>query len=112
MADLPIEPDYSSPIEFEPGVLKAEFGDGYGQRAADGINNNMEKWELSYNELNDAEVQVLLNFFFGLNGVTNFAWQPKFSAVAKKYICPRWRAVPVGDNDNQFFCSIQQVPEL
>jgi len=111
MADLPIEPDYSSPVNFEPRVLKAGFGDGYQQRTADGLNSNMETWELSYDELTDAEVKILLDFFAGLNAVANFSWQSKYSNVAKQYVCQKWGAVPVGQDVNRFSASIRQVPE-
>jgi len=111
MADLPIEPDYSSPVGFEPRVLKAGFGDGYSQRTEDGLNANPEAWELSFQELTDAETQTLLDFFGGLKGVSNFTWQHKFASASKKYLCSKWNAVPAGDNDNSVTASIVEVFE-
>ena len=35
----PIEPTVSSTKEISYNVLRADFGDGYSQRAADGLNN-------------------------------------------------------------------------
>lgn len=111
MADLPIQPDYSSPVKFAPRVLTAGFGDGYSQRAQDGLNANPQSWELSYQELTDAEVQTLLDFFEGLGGVSNFTWQPKYSTAVKKFLCSEWGATPVADNSNSFTASIVEVFE-
>jgi len=111
MANLPIQPDYSSPVKFTPKVLAAGFGDGYTQRAANGLNALVESWDLSYQDLTDDEVGVLLAFFAGLGGVDNFTWQSKYASVPKKYVCGQWDAVPVGDDSNSFSASIFEVFE-
>lgn len=112
MANLPIQPDYSSPVKFTPKVLSANFGDGYTQRAKDGLNPLAENWDLSYQDLTDDEVGVLLVFFADLGGVSHFTWQSKYASAPKKYICSEWDAVPVDDDSNSFSASLVEVFDL
>jgi len=111
MADLPIQPDYSSPATFTTNVLSAGFGDGYTQRSANGLNPLIESWDLSYQDLTDDEVGVLLAFFADLGGVDNFTWQSKYATSPKKYVCGQWDAVPIDDDSNSFSASIVEVFE-
>lgn len=111
MADLPIQPDYASSLNKQPRVRKVVFGDGYEQRAADGLNANPDKWNLSWDELTDIDVGLLLDFFDGLAAVTPFTWQSPYASAAQYYICENWDAIPVSDNNHRLSASIYQVFE-
>jgi phage-related protein len=111
MAELPIQPDYSSNLSKQPKVRKVGFGDGYEQRAADGLNNNPDKWSLSWDELTAAEIATLLDFFDGLGGVTAFSWQSPYALSPKKYVCDKWDPTPVSDNHHRLSASVYQVFE-
>lgn len=56
-------------------VLKAQFGDGYAQTAADGIHNQSESWTLNF----VAQRQQILNiktFLDAAKGTESFNWTP------------------------------------
>jgi phage-related protein len=111
MADLPIQPDYSSSLNKQPRIRKTSFGDGYEQRAADGLNPNPDKWSLSWDELTDAEITILLDFFDGLESVATFTWQPPYASAPKVFVCDKWNPTPVSDNNHRLSASIYQVFE-
>lgn len=111
MADLPIQPDYSSTLNMKPRVKKSSFADGYEQRVADGLNANPEKWRLVWNELSLAEIHILMDFFDGLNGVATFTWQSIYASTAKTYVCETWDPTPVKDDEHSLTASIYQVFE-
>jgi phage-related protein len=111
MADLPIQPDYSSSLNKQPRVRKVGFGDNYEQRTADGLNHNPDKWTLTWDELTDDEIKTLLDFFDGLGGVATFSWQSLYATAPKKYVCEKWDPTPVSDNNHRLSASIYQVNE-
>lgn len=68
---------FSAPVMFDrgaqeqpkPRVLKAQFGDGYEMRMADGINNTPRKWSLVFNNRTNDDIDNLYAFFQRLAGV-------------------------------------------
>lgn len=58
-------------IEFR--TRTAQFGDGYSQAVADGINAEMQTWPLSF-EGNLETVQPILDFFRRHQGYKSFYW--------------------------------------
>jgi phage-related protein len=87
------EPIWTSPVNVTAKVLENEFGDGYTQRAADGINNVKETWELSWKNLTTPEKEALDNFLRERAGFRAFAWRA-FGAPPKAYSCKTWKFVP------------------
>lgn len=59
-------------VEFR--VKTSGFGDGYVQRAADGINAATVSWELSWNALLTAEVAAIRSFFITRGGWQSFLY--------------------------------------
>jgi len=66
-------------------VLRADFGDGYTQAVPDGINNEEEMWELSFDQYPIADVQTLESFFDSLGAADYFYWTPPYEATSKKW---------------------------
>ena len=56
-------------------VLKAQFGDGYAQTAADGINNKSRSWPLSFTGA-AATVGAIEAFLDARGGWQSFFWTP------------------------------------
>lgn len=56
-------------------VLTAQFGDGYSQVAADGINNNIQSWPLTFAEKLTV-VTAIKTFLDNLQGYQVFYWTP------------------------------------
>lgn len=74
----------------EPRVLAAQFGDGYTQRAGDGINANPGELSPSWNVLLEGEAQAILNFFASHKGYIPFKFKLPGEATARKWICTKW----------------------
>lgn len=56
-------------------VRKAQFGDGYAQRIADGINNRSSSYNLTF--ISDAAtITAILAFLDSHAGATSFYWTP------------------------------------
>ena len=56
-------------------VLSARFGDGYQQVAADGINNKIESWPVSFTGTKD-EIRPIRDFLDRHAGYQSFYWTP------------------------------------
>ena len=67
-----IIPDKGMTRSNEPVIFKAEFGDGYQQRIANGINNLKQQFSVSFATREKAEIDDIVGFFESTNGVTAF----------------------------------------
>jgi len=77
----------------EPRVRVAQFGEGYAQRVADGINNRPRSWALTFNRA-AADIDAIAAFLEARGGTESFDWTPP-SGAAGKWLCPAWsRPVP------------------
>ena len=56
-------------------VLSAQFGDGYGQTAADGINNKVATWPLQFSG-SAGQIGPIVAFLDRHQGYRGFQWQP------------------------------------
>ena len=74
--EVNITPDRGLKADQAPRVLRATYGDGYEQRAADGINNLPEKWNLTWKNRTSAEANKIVKFLEDQGGVTAFDWYP------------------------------------
>ena len=71
-----------------PRVLKAQFGDGYQQRTADGINTIVRQWNLTFINTT-ANIADIDSFLTTAGGVDSFDWTPPHGS-AGKFICEAW----------------------
>jgi phage-related protein len=108
MATLPFEPKRDGSIKksVTPRVLRNDFGDGYSQRAADGLNYVPQVWELKW-ELNGTDSDTLIAFFESIGGHTTFEWTPPRGSVGK-YILQEWSEAPYGTYVNIITARISQ----
>tara|TARA_B100000085_G_scaffold243676_1_gene235742 strand:- start:284 stop:667 length:384 start_codon:yes stop_codon:yes gene_type:complete len=67
-----IVPDKGMSKSNKPVIFKAEFGDGYEQRIANGINNLKQEFGVSFATRPKAEIDDIVGFFESTNGVTAF----------------------------------------
>ena len=74
-------------------VLKAQFGDGYNQSVADGMNNKVQEWALTFTVSRDIALQIT-NFLDALQGYKAFAWTPPLGSLSL------WTASEYQDVDN------------
>jgi len=67
-----VNPDRGFSLSNDTVVFRAEFGDGYEQRIANGINNIKQKFEMAFVNRPKDEIDDIVDFFAGKNGATAF----------------------------------------
>ena len=68
-------------------ILKSTFGDGYNQRAGDGINTKEKKYTLSWNNLEVSEINAIISFLDGQAGYIAFNYTLPGDSSSQKFIC-------------------------
>ena len=85
------KPSYTSRSNFEPRVRLMKYGDGYEQRAADGINNNLLNVDYVFDLKNEDETLAILHFLDRRAGKESFVFTPpRPFGLAKLFTCPNW----------------------
>lgn len=91
-------PDSGSTKETEFSMLEAKFGDGYGQRAKNGINSIQATWNLTFTRGN-TEAHAIIDFLDARGGAVSFKWiNPRNqigSYICKKYSIKRFEDSPL-----------------
>jgi len=85
-------------LKNEVRVITANFGDGYEQRLADGINVLQQEFSVSFATRPKAEIDDLVAFFESTNGVTKFNYTVSDSNESGneqtyKVVCSDWTQV-------------------
>jgi phage-related protein len=79
--DVGIPPDAGLQASSSPNVLIAAYGDGYEQRATNGINNVKESWSLSWTNRTSQESGKIERFLQEAKGVSSFDWYPPGTVI-------------------------------
>ena len=74
--DVNITPDRGLKATQKPRIFSANYGDGYQQRVAAGINNIPEEWNLTWKNRTSAQINKIIKFLEDLNGTSSFDWYP------------------------------------
>jgi len=113
MASLPsITPSLSSSKSVKARILKNEFGDGYSQRAADGLNNTPATWTLTWIGQVYTDMDTLEAFFEARGGWDTIEWTPYREATEKKFICTEWSRSFQGASNDTITAKLEQVYDL
>lgn len=80
-----------SSVEFQPRVRRADFGDGYSQRAGDGLNTLSRKVEANFQVLYSDEAEAIITFFTNRRGYLPFMWTLPGETSPRQWIAPSWR---------------------
>jgi len=62
-----------------------QFGDGYSQRVADGINSRVERWNITWPALTAADLQTVTATLDSVGAHGVLTWTPPTAATEKKY---------------------------
>jgi phage-related protein len=95
-------PDKMMAAKSTPKVRVTDFGDGYQQRIAAGINNLEQNYSVGFANRTKEEIDDIVAFFVSKGGVTNFTFTIPDSnnsgETAIKVICESWsQAYLTGD---------------
>ena len=98
------KPDKGFTRASEPRIFKTEFGDGYEQRLANGINNLVETYAVAFSNRTKEEIDDITAFFANKGAVTAFTFTIPDSndggsgETAVKVVCDNWsQAYRYGD---------------
>jgi phage-related protein len=88
MATLPAIPvSYTTSGKTDFRVLEAPFGDGYSQRAADGLNSVRRTWNVVWTARPDADIDSLYDFLVALLGYEKFQWTAPDESTERDWVC-------------------------
>jgi len=66
-------------------TIVAQFGDGYSQRAADGINTKEEAWSVVWENITEAQLTTLRSTFDSVEGYDYLTWTAPGDSTEKKW---------------------------
>lgn len=98
MDTLAYVPSSATQLHRMPRALRTRFGDGYVQEMADGINADLQQWELSYDPMHATNVTggqgslALVDAFFTAQaGYKKFLWTPPRPYNQERmFVCMEW----------------------
>ncbi|ECD9466812.1 phage tail protein [Salmonella enterica subsp. diarizonae] len=76
-------------VDSEPRVSVVKFGDGYEQRRATGINNNLKRYNVTV-KVNRRDAMYVENFLSEHSSVGAFLWTPPYGYRQIKVVCRKW----------------------
>jgi phage-related protein len=88
-------------------VRTAQFGDGYSQTVADGINNKVASWPLTFTGMK-SDMQAITDFLDERAGWQAFYWTPP-AGVQGLYKAATYNISPMGGLVYQLAVTFQQV---
>lgn len=106
----PLDPNTTR--QNKPKVLMPDFGDGYAQRAADGINNNPAARALSWTNLTQDEFDYIDGFFDARYGVESFYYDHLGRGNPQVYICTDWEVTDVDFGIYTITANFMQVYDI
>jgi len=86
----PKAPSESTATTRAPAVLLAQYGDGYEQRMANGINPRRLEATVVWSALTAADALIISNVFEGLGGVLPFTYALPPDATVRRWLCESW----------------------
>ena len=100
-------PAFGVNVSKQPRVKKAQFGDGYAQRAADGINTQPRSYNVQFNA-NSGKVEDIDQFLSDRAGIESFTWTP-FDGIEGTFICEAWNLSRTGPTAGTLSATFMEV---
>ena len=115
VGSLQVLPDKGLSRQSTPRVLKVQFGDGYEQRIAEGLNSCQESYQISYSNRPKAEIDDIAAFMDEKKGVTSFNYvipdTNNGGETTIKVVCDQYNLVYVNDSSYTFTATFRRVYE-
>lgn len=87
----PRAPDVGTQDAPKLSLLKADFGDGYSQITASGLNHIRRNLSLSWEYLTPTAAKTITDFLTAQGGYKPFYYTPSNETTAVKWTCEEWR---------------------
>lgn len=101
-------PSYGADEDHKPRVIKIDFGDGYSQRLPDGLNTDLMKRNLSFQNRTTTEADAIIAFLKNEKGATAFYWTPP-GGTQKKWTCDTYKRVNNSYNCDTITATFEEV---
>jgi phage-related protein len=111
MLDFTWRPDWGTSVNSQPKVTRAQFGDGYEQRTAPGLNTNPKAYSVRFSNRTDEEGEEIEAFLEARNAVEAFRFIPPKKATSINVVCRTWSVVEDGHNRKTITATFDQVFE-
>ena len=113
MATFPsIDPDFGATKNSSPKVRNVQFGDGFSQRLRYGLNQDAKQWNLTWQNISEADSDTIEAFLEARGGAESFDWSPPDETETYKWICQQWSKQMTSAGLNELTATFQQVFEL
>jgi phage-related protein len=88
-------PSVSTRGQMQARVRKAAFNDQFEQREKDGVNNQLQAWNLRFNNRASTELAAIDAYLLALGGANRFLWTPPapYDTAARAFVCESWEWV-------------------
>jgi phage-related protein len=90
-------------------ILESQFGDGYKQRAGDGINTLEKKYNLSWNNLPNDDIDDIIEFLDGQKGYIAFNYTLPNATASQKFICKDYGETWIRSGDEKSCSAVFEV---
>lgn len=110
MDEFTFVPDWNAQGTTTANVSKIQFGDGYVQRQAKGMNPLGVTWALTFNPRSDADADAIEAFLTARFGVTAFTWTPPGRSQSK-WTCDSWARTKAANDVNGLSMTFELVYE-
>lgn len=106
---IPIITSYNK--AYNVNVLKANFGGGYTQRSADGINTIQRDISVEFIG-SDTDIDTYVAFFEARNGHEAFEWTPPDESSELKWTCEVWQVRGESENTSRLTATFHKEFDL
>jgi phage-related protein len=107
-----VEPDFNSSEDVAFKILENQFGDGYAQRSADGLNNTRRSWSVSWTNVTDAEMSEIYDFLIARGGWESFLWTAPKATGQLRWTCRSLKRQPTTSGYWKISASFRQEFDL
>lgn len=91
-------------------VIAAQFGDGYSQRAATGLNAQVDMWDVSWIPVNATDRDTIIAALDAVGGWDYLTWTPPGESAQKRFIVePSSRSLQKITTYYRIACQLRQV---
>lgn len=91
---------------------RADFGDGYSQRVADGLNTIKREVSLNFEALSTSQADDIETFLIARAGAEAFLYTLPDEVSARKWICPEWSRGPQAGTLRSITATFEEVFDI
>lgn len=99
----------SASLTEKPRLLVARYGDGYEQRAPDGLHAIQQTWQLTFIFKGSTRYQAMTAFLRAHQGSAPFQWHPPGETREQLFRCAEWTPQLEPGHVWRVQCTFEQV---